>query len=423
MVLVAAALVLTGCGDDGDTSSDAERPEAGPRRDQREVDPDVADELRALGYAGVGAPLALDAEVGVVAHDPQRAGTGLNLFTNAHLCRTELMDMKGEVLHAWTHAPCFRWGNAVVTPEGDLLVVGRSPHDGTPAAAKAGRYLTRLAWDGSLLWQKRLPVHHDVELTPDGRVLTLTYGLRPVPELDASVPLIDNSLVLLSGDGEILEELSLWDVMNAAPDVFTPQPVAPGSFDRARGVDALHANSIEWLRHSALVGRGLEHGDDAVLVCFRNQDIVAIIDWSERRPVWAWGRGEISGPHDATLLDDGNVLLFDNGLGRGWSRVIEVDPIRDAIVWEYRAPDPTSFFTITRGSNQRLANGNTLIADSDSGTAIEVTPAGEVVWRFQNFNLTERREPSVIVRMRRFEGIGYTELLQQVAAEQLGFVD
>ena len=63
----------------------------------------------------------------------------------------------------------------------------------------------------------------------------------------------------------------------------------------------------------------------------------ALRDWKTKRIVWSWGQDEISGPHDATLLANGNVLLFDNGLGRDWSRVIEVDPFTREIVWEYRA--------------------------------------------------------------------------------------
>ena len=41
---------------------------------------------------------------------------------------------------------------------------------------------------------------------------------------------------------------------------------------------------------------------------------------------------------------------------------------------------------------------------------VEVTPEGERVWEFVNFNLSEEREPSVIVRMRRYEGLSFDEL-------------
>ena len=50
------------------------------------------------------------------------------------------------------------------------------------------------------------------------------------------------------------------------------------------------------------------------------------------------------------------------------------------------------------------------ITDSDDGRAFEVTAEGDLVWSFVNPNLTDAREPSVIVRTRRFEGLDYAEL-------------
>ncbi len=90
--------------------------------------------------------------------------------------------------------------------------------------------------------------------------------------------------------------------------------------------------------------------------------------------------------------------------------MVEIDPVARRIVWQYRAPDPETFYSGARGANQRLPNGNTLITESDDGRAFEVTPEGDVVWEFVNPNMTEQREPSVIVRMRRFDGRTYEEL-------------
>jgi len=139
-----------------------------------------------------------------------------------------------------------------------------------------------------------------------------------------------------------------------------------------------------------------------VVVTLRHQDAVVVIDWARKKVVWAWGQDELSGPHDAVVLPSGNILIFDNGLARGWSRVVEVDPMTRRIVWQYRAAEPETFFTLTRGASQRLPNGNTLIAQSGRGRAFEVTRAGEIVWEFLNPNLTEHGR-GAIVRMRRVE--------------------
>jgi len=271
-------------------------------------------------------------------------------------------------------------------------------------------------------WKKTLPVHHDVELTPDGRVASLTYQHRLIPEVHASIPVRDHSIVIFSGEGELLEEASLWDMLSAS-DEFEVKPVKPRFFDGASELDYLHSNAIEWMRYPELVGTAPIYRENAVLVCLRHQDSVVLIDWDTKEVLWSWGQGQISGPHDATMLPDGNVLVFDNGLGRGWSRVVEVDPRTDEVVWEYRGSDLTSFYSKTRGSNQRLSNGNTLVADSDSGHVLEVTPAGDTVWEFINPNLTPKREPSVIVRMRRYEGVDFEGLSALAAEARLPCVD
>ena len=150
-----------------------------------------------------------------------------------------------------------------------------------------------------------------------------------------------------------------------------------------------------------------------VLVCMRNLDAIAILDPEMRHLVWAWGQEELEGPHDATMLPSGNILIFDNGTRRKWSRVIEIEPVSGEIVWEYRAPEPADFFTGARGSAQRLPNGNTLISDSDSGRGFEVTRDGEIVWEYRVPHLNEQGHRASIVRFYRFEA----ELIEPLLAD------
>jgi hypothetical protein len=100
------------------------------------------------------------------------------------------------------------------------------------------------------------------------------------------------------------------------------------------------------------------------------------------------------------MLENGHILIFDNGVRRQYSRVLELDPVVKAIVWEYVAEPREDFYSYTRGSAQRLANGNTLISESDNGRVFEVTPEGEVVWRWLNPDTREGR-PKIVYRMLR----------------------
>ena len=102
--------------------------------------------------------------------------------------------------------------------------------------------------------------------------------------------------------------------------------------------------------------------------------------------VWAM-RGPWLRQHDPDLLANGNILLFDNqghvGPG-GITRVIEVDPRNQRIVWTYAGTPEEPFESEVRSSQARLPNGNTLITESDGGRIFEVTRPGQIVWNYVN---------------------------------------
>jgi len=100
------------------------------------------------------------------------------------------------------------------------------------------------------------------------------------------------------------------------------------------------------------------------------------------------------------MLDNGHILVYDNGAHRTYSRILEVDPVENRIIWEYLADPPEKFYSETRGSNQRFDNGNTLICESERGRAFEITPTGEVVWEFYNPEIVDGRR-RLIYRMTR----------------------
>ena len=99
-------------------------------------------------------------------------------------------------------------------------------------------------------------------------------------------------------------------------------------------------------------------------------------------------------------LDNGNILVFDNGNFRGqeaiqYSRVIEYNPKTNNIDWEYVDPVSPSFYSAYQGAAQRLSNGNTHITDSVTGRLFEVTTAGEVVWEYIVPYFAEYKDPSI----------------------------
>ena len=77
-----------------------------------------------------------------------------------------------------------------------------------------------------------------------------------------------------------------------------------------------------------------------------------------------------------------NLLLFDNKGNAGRSKVIEFDPLTQTIDWTYGTDDDELLYSAMCGASERLPNGNTLITESFNGRALEVNPAGEIVWQF-----------------------------------------
>ena len=349
--------------------------------------------LEALGYLDEFEADS-DRPRGVILHQKEAVSPGWNLVSVHRRAHALLFDQQGEVLHAW-EGPGDVWGHAELLPNGDLIV---------PEKTGARFELVCLAWDSSERWRVDVGAHHDVELRPDGKVSTLGFAERQEDSIDSELAFRDEHILLLDREtGKELDRASFYDMFTAAGDEFRhfeDRWVEKWRKD-FEWIDLYHANSVEWMHRPELESRSPLYAADHVLVSFRHQACVAIFDWTRKRMVWHWGRGEISGSHDATVLASGNILIFDNGLQRGWSRAVEVDPLSREIVWEYRAPNPEDFWTESRGSSQRLANGNTLLAESDRGHALEVSPDGELVWEY--WHPGEDSRVATITRIKRIE--------------------
>jgi hypothetical protein len=168
--------------------------------------------------------------------------------------------------------------------------------------------------------------------------------------------------------------------------------------------DYFHPNSVQEIganAHQQL--EAFRPGN--LLVCFRNINQIAALDARTMEILWTWGEGELQWPHHATMLENGNVLVFDNGIERKFTRALEIDPTTGRTIWQYPG-DPADpdhrFYSPYKGSAQRLGNGNTLICDAENGRVVEVTPAGRVVWEFFYPELNRRGQRASIYRAIRY---------------------
>jgi len=335
---------------------------------------------------------------GVTRHDPTKAANGLTLYTSGHDQKARLIDMQGQVVREWGLPFSEIWDETAAVrdprpdthvyiekthlfPNGDLLALYVAVGD-TPW----GYGLAKFDRDNNVLWKYLAHVHHDLTVAPDGRVFVLTQevgqdDLPQYPHLKA--PRLDDYVAILGPDGREIKKIRVIESLLRSPYArlvdMVPWYVQKGAND------FLHTNSIEVLdgRHTAKLPEATE---GRLLLSFREIGTIAILDPVTEEIVWAM-RGPWLRQHDPDLLANGNILLFDNqghvGPG-GITRVIEVDPRTQEIVWTYAGTPEEPFESEVRSSQARLPNGNTLITESDGGRIFEVTRPGEIVWNYLN---------------------------------------
>ncbi len=109
-----------------------------------------------------------------------------------------------------------------------------------------------------------------------------------------------------------------------------------------------------------------------VLVADDSTKRIAIID-ADGKTEWEHKIGPI---HDLHLLPGGNVLCQ-----LSWTRIVEIDPKTDKIVWEYDAANSpgNKGKKVEVHSFQRLDNDMTMIAESGPGRILEVDKSGKIV--------------------------------------------
>jgi hypothetical protein len=302
-------------------------------------------------------------------------------------------------------------------------------------------------WEGTLIWgfdysNDQHCLHHDIEVLPNGNILMIAWEFKTIEE--ASIAGRDVSLdkdgiwpehiievePTGSSGGNIVWEWHVWDHLiqeydptkeNYGMIVDHPELIDVNS---AQGDDWIHMNSIDYNEEF-----------DQILLSARFQNEIWIIDHSTTTQeaaghnggkygkggdlLYRWGNpkiyqmGDITdqrlyGQHDATWIEsgypgEGNILVFNNGIGRldgFYSSVDEIIPPVDEDgnyiksvdstygpeepVWIYTTEIPGQFAASSISGAERLKNGDTMICNGPSGRFFQVTWDLVTVWNYDN---------------------------------------
>ncbi len=316
-----------------------------------------------------------------------------------------LIDMNGNVVHAWRVEPYFNKRSRLL-PNGNLVTVGNN------------RRIVEYDWDGNIVW-----THEGIGSVNDMRVLAngnrLLVAHDPMPA-EFQQQVIDQAatqwwgarnrgseeaqqsadLYEVNAEGEVVWE---WHAYNHL-DLNRWSPATPEG-------DWLHVNSMAPIPENKWYDAGDERFKPGnILLNARNINTMYIIDKNSKQVVWEGTHnynGGMSHSHEPEMIEKGrpgagNIILFDNGLfttnrvHTGQTYIVELNPVTRDVVWVYETEGYANikFFSKTMGSQKRLPNGNTFIAEDNTGRLFQVKPDKSIVWEYVNRGGTTR--PSVV---------------------------
>lgn len=348
--------------------------------------------------------------------------------------KTFLIDSEGSTVFTWESN--YRPGNSSYLLYNGNLLRTANLNSKTFNVGGAGGRLEEFDVEGNLVWEyeyasKDVLAHHDIEVLPNGNILmiawekitkeeSLSMGRRP--------NLIENSLWVdhiievkpyENKGGEIIWEWHLKDHLVQDYDIeqdnygdisknsqlidfnYTIYPNKESGLE-----DWTHINSIDYnekLDQILLSVHGLneiwiiDHNTTTKEASGKKGDL--LYRFGNPEAYQAGGKKDcmLFGQHDAKWINNGNILVYNNGTNRGgrgisYSTVDEIKVNFDGgnytsenqpsqIVWTYGEGEEKMYSKNISGA-QRLPNGNTQICIGESGKIIEVTGNGQIVWEY-----------------------------------------
>jgi hypothetical protein len=330
---------------------------------------------------------------------------GFTLYPQEGTAEVQLLNMKGQIVHKWNVDA----ERARLLPNGNLLVIHGSKWGRTKKKWKNLRdTVIEYDWDGKEVWRHTTSeaLHHDTWRLENGNTLLLKKTSLS-PALQGQIrdsarkaqKIRSDSVLEVDKSGKIVwrwdahEHLDINECGKRGCGYLSGRA---GASDK--GGDWTHINTAVLIPEN----RWFKNGDERfrpgnLMVLPRNWWTALVIDRASGEIVWKYEgdyKGGLGGGHEAHMIPEdlpgaGNILIFDNGASvhPDQSFILEIQPLTKEVVWVYEAP---GFYSATRGSAQRLPNGNTLISEDVTGRTFEVTPDKTIAWSYKGPKPTNR---------------------------------
>jgi len=378
---------------------------------------------------------------------------GYTLMAPMHQTNTYLLNNAGQYVHMWTST--YEPGRAAYLMENGHLFRACMVMSGGPSTGGGeGGRIEEYDWYGNMVWaidyySTNYIHHHDFKVLPNGNVLMLVAEKKTYDEVVAAgfnPALLDSSIssqgymlpdCLIEVEptrpygGTVVWEWHMWDHM------IQDYSASKSNYYGVGGV-ALHPELIDVNGPGIMIPQFWNHVNgidynpqlDQVMLSVRNNNELFVIDHSNTTAqaaghtggrygkggdiLYRWGDPEqyncgtssnrmLYQQHHTHWIPTncpgaGNILIFNNGIGRGYSTINEITPPMTASgnytnatgaaygpisnTWLYVASPSNSFYSSEISGCQRQPNGNTLICEGIKGKLFEVTSSGQIVWQY-----------------------------------------
>jgi hypothetical protein len=403
-------------------------------------------------FVAAQACLSQDRTVGLFVNDTTRTWEGYTLFAPKHNTATYLINNDGQIVHSWNGSKYEPGQSVYLLDNGHLLRSCMTKGPLSTGGGEGGR-IEEYDWDGNLVWQFDYSTatymqHHDIRPLPNGNILVLAVEKKTLAELLAAgfnpakyQPDVTSKGYLLPEfvvevvptrpqGGTIVWEWHVWDHLIQDFDATKNNYGVVGDHPELIDVDGDGKQLPSFWNHAN--GVNYNSSLDQIILSIRGNSEIWIIDHNTTTAeaqghsggkrgnggdlLYRWGNPicykagtsidqKLLQQHDAQWIaadcpGAGNIICFNNGLGRNYSTIDEFTPPVDGegnysrasgsafgpsgFTWSYAANPPTDLYSEAISGAQRLPNGNTLIDDGVHGTFVEVTRAGETVWKYVN---------------------------------------
>jgi hypothetical protein len=262
--------------------------------------------------------------------------------------------------------------------------------------------LVKLDRCGKVVWTLAQHSHHSVELAEGGgfwvpgRRYHSEESDSPFPPFQT--PLLDDTIMKVSEDGEVLLEISVPELFykNGLESLLTSNGEVLGGGMRKWPREIVHLNKIAELSSAIADDFPMFKAGDLAL-SLRKYNLIFIADPNTGKIIW-WRIGPWLRQHDPEFIPGGKLIVFNNNIYAAAfsggqvssvsvprvSNIVEIDPVSDEHRVIYGGVSGQEMLSIIRGKHELTRNGGLLVTEFEGGRVFETDATGRIIWEYIN---------------------------------------